>query len=147
MNQTMLIGKLSKCISSLILTIENENKLLKEGKLSSISPIIEKKMVNLQEFDQIQYELEDLLRNSGINKNDPNLLKLKNLFTKLNQTNYENDLLLKTNIEVSHMLIESYKNTKKEITVNQFGYNNRGQNIAPANLERVMPPVSLNSKV
>lgn len=146
-SQNTLIVRLTKCLSSLISIIEHENNLLENGAVSNIEAVILKKVNGLKEFNDIDHDLKEFLKSNEINKADPALPKLKELFIRMEDLNRQNEILLRVNIEVSDKIVEIYKNSRTQDTLRKLGYNNQGSMTASKHLEKVMPSISLNNKV
>lgn len=146
-DQGTFIVRLTKCLTSLISIVEQENNLLEKGAVSNLEAVILKKVDGLKEFNDIDHDLKEFARTNEIDKTDAALLKLKGLFVRMEELNRQNEILLRTNIEVSDKIVEIYKNSRTQDTIRKFGYDSQGSVTASKNLEKVMPSISLNNKV
>jgi flagellar biosynthesis/type III secretory pathway chaperone len=146
-DQNTFVVRLTKCLSSLISIVEQENNLLEKGAVSNLEAVILKKVDGLKEFNDIDNDLKEFSRTNEIDKTDAALLKLKGLFVRMEELNRQNEILLRTNIEVSDKIVEIYKNSRTQDTIRKFGYDSQGSVTASKNLEKVMPSISLNNKV
>jgi flagellar biosynthesis/type III secretory pathway chaperone len=146
-DQSTFIVRLTKCVTSLISIIEQENNLLEKGAISNLEAVILKKVAGLKEFNDIEHDLKEFARTNEIDRADGALLKLKELFARMEELNRQNEILLRTNIEVSDKIVEIYKNSRTQDTIRKFGYDSQGSVTATKNLEKVMPSISLNNKV
>jgi flagellar biosynthesis/type III secretory pathway chaperone len=147
LSQNDIISKLTKCMVPLIAAIEQENVLLEKGTVSKVEPIVLKKINLIKEFSSLEEDLLLFLKTNKIDESDPAFNKLKDLFPKMEAVSKLNEILLKTNIEIGDKIVELYKNTHTQDTINQFGYNNKGAVSASKDLEKVMPSITLNNKV
>jgi hypothetical protein len=145
--QASIIKKLSKAAVPLADAIRSENKVLESGNLSLLEEACEKKVKYLQEFSDAQEELENFMKSNQIDKTDPALLKLKEVFLEIDEINKRNDILLRANIEASNKIIEFYKEAQKSKVTKNYGYNSQGNIVVSKDLEKVMPSISLNNKI
>ena len=145
--QASIIKKLSKAAVPLADAIRSENKVLESGNLSLLEEACEKKVKYLQEFSDAQEELENFMKSNQIDKTDPALLKLKEVFLEIDEINKRNDILLRANIEASNKIIEFYKEAQKSKVTKNYGYNSQGNIVVSKDLEKVMPAISLNNKI
>jgi hypothetical protein len=144
---TQLLKSMLLDINSIVELIEKENKLIEQRQLSSLAPIIEKKIQITEGLDNKTISLKAM----GVDFKDQEykkiLSKIEASYLKFNEVNYINAVLLKSSMEVSKMIIDMQKRNQVNKTVEQFGYNKDGKNSAMTNLEKVVPSMSLNSKV
>ena len=145
--QASIIKKLSKAAVPLADAIRSENKVLESGNLSLLEEACEKKVKYLQEFSDAQEELENFMKSNQIDKTDPALLKLKEVFLEIDEINKRNDILLRANIEASNKIIEFYKEAQKSKVTKNYGYNSQGNIVVSKDLEKIMPSISLNNKI
>ena len=145
--QASIIKTLSKAAVPLADAIRSENKVLESGNLSLLEEACEKKVKYLQEFSDAQEELENFMKSNQIDKTDPALLKLKEVFLEIDEINKRNDILLRANIEASNKIIEFYKEAQKSKVTKNYGYNSQGNIVVSKDLEKVMPSISLNNKI
>jgi flagellar biosynthesis/type III secretory pathway chaperone len=147
LTQGGVISVITKSLKELLVIIEKENELLKIGKVSAIAAVIEEKVASLKKFNNAQINIENYARQGGeFDAETPVMLSLKGLFAKLDELNRDNEVLIKSNLEVSEKIVEMYKNNKTQETLRQFGYNKEG-NIAGGKIEKIMPSIGLNNKV
>ncbi|RUP42026.1 MAG: hypothetical protein EKK63_03015 [Acinetobacter sp.] len=147
-NQEHVINEVIKALKNLIVVVDKENQSLRMGKVSAIKNIIEEKVAALQDFTNSQNIIENFLRQGGTFNQESSLIKkLQNLFAELSVVNRENDVLIRSNLEVSNILVEMYKENKTGEIIRQFGYNKDGKVSVAANVAHVMPSIGLNNKV
>ena len=147
LTQAGVISAITKSLKELLVVIEKENGLLKIGKVSAIAVVVEEKVASLKKFNDAQIDIENYARQGGqFDAGTPAMLKLKELFTKLDELNRDNEVFIRSNLEVSEKIVEMYKDSKTQATLRQFGYNKDG-NIAGGKIEKIMPSIGLNSKV
>lgn len=147
LTQSMVTKQLSRATLPLIAAIKAENAVLESGKLSSLADIFEKKIQCLQGFHDAEHVLDTFLKSNKIDKTDPALVKLREIFLELEKVNGRNDILLRANIEASSKIIEFYKEAQKNKLTQNYGYNNQGSIAVAKNIEKVMPATSLNDRV
>ncbi len=147
LTQGSIVKKLSKAASLLVNAIKAENEILESGNLSVLEETCEKKVKHLQELDIAQRELVEFMKFEQIDKTDPALVKLKEIFLEVDEVNKKNDILLRANIEASNKIIEFYKEAQKSKVTKNYGYNSQGNIVASKDLEKVMPAISLNNKI
>jgi flagellar biosynthesis/type III secretory pathway chaperone len=148
MNQGAVISNITKAIKDLIVVIEKENDLLRVGQVSAISAIVEEKVEALHKFNEAQVTVEEYARSGEkFDKNSTLMLKLKELFGVLNKLNRDNDILIRSNLEVSNKIVEIYKESRAQETLRQFGYNKDGKVSVAGKIDKVMPSIGLNNKV
>lgn len=146
--QKPIINKAAKNTATLIDVLENENNILKKGMVFEATKILlQKKVAAIEGFEKLEQELEKFAKSNNIDKTDPALKKLQAMFNRVKELGNENEILLQANINVNNKIIEQYQENCSISTVKQFGYNNEGVVPAAKNLEKVMPSISLNSKV
>ena len=87
-----------------------ENGLLKIGKVSAIAVVVEEKVASLKKFNDAQIDIENYARQGGeFDAGTPAMLKLKELFTKLDELNRDNEVFIRSNLEVSEKIVEMFK--------------------------------------
>lgn len=147
-NQEHVINEVIKALKNLIFVVDKENQSLRIGKVSALKNIIEEKVTALQAFTNSQNIIENFLRQDGTFKQESSSMnKLQKLLAELSVVNRENDVLIRSNLEVSNILVEMYKENKTDEIIRQFGYNKDGKVSVAANVAHVMPSIGLNSKV
>lgn len=147
LTHSSIVKKLTKSASLLLEAIKFENKVLESGNLSALEEACEKKAKCLQEFSDAQEELVDFTKVGEVDKSDPALPHLKELFLEIEAVNKKNDILLRANIEASNKIIEFYKEAQKNKVTKSYGYNSQGTVTVSKDLEKVMPSISLNNKI
>lgn len=147
LNQREIVSKLTKSLKDLIAIIEQENVLLKAGKISNINVVVEKKVDAIAKFNEAQNDVEDYAKAGGqFDQQSSALKKLKDLFFKLDLAKKDNEILIRSNLEVSDQMIEMYKENKAQETMRQFGYNKDG-NVSTDKVKNAMPSVGYSNKV
>ena len=147
LSQREIISKLTKSFKDLIAIIEQENDLLKAGKISNINVVVEKKVDAIAKFNEAQNDVEDYAKAGGqFDQQSSALKKLKDLFSKLDLAKKDNEILIRSNLEVSDQMIEMYKENKAQETMRQFGYNKDG-NVSTDKVKNAMPSVGYSNKV
>lgn len=142
-----VVSKITKSLKGLIAIIEQENTLLKAGQISNINIVIEKKVSAIAKFNGAQNDVEDYAKTGGqFDQNSSALKKLKDLFSKLELVKKDNEILIRSNLEVSDQMIEMYKENKTQETMRRYGYNKDG-NISPDKVKNSMPSVGYSNKV
>ena len=68
------------------------------------------------------------------------------MFFKLDLAKKDNEILIRSNLEVSDQMIEMYKENKAQETMRQFGYNKDG-NVSTDKVKNAMPSVGYSNKV
>lgn len=148
LTESSIISNLTKTLKELIEVIKKENELLKIGKVSAIHDVVEEKTCALKKFNDTQIDVEDFVKQGGkFDRSSAAMTKLKGLFDEMNTLNKKNEVLIRSNLEVSDKIVEMYKASKTQETLRQFGYNKDGQVTASGNIEKVMPAIGLNNKV
>ena len=82
-----IVKRLSKAAVPLLEAIKFENKVLESGNLSLLEEACEKKVKYLQEFSDAQEELAEFMKYGEIDKSDPSLPRLKEVFLDIEETN------------------------------------------------------------
>ena len=147
LSQREIVSNLTKSLKELIAIIEQENALLKAGKISNINVVVEKKVDSIAKFHEAQNDVEDYAKAGGqFDQQSSALKKLKDLFSKLDLAKKDNEILIRSNLEVSDQMIEMYKENKAQETMRQFGYNKDG-NVSTDKVKNAMPSVGYSNKV
>lgn len=147
LTQNAVISAVTKSLKELLVIIEKENGLLEIGKVSAIAVVVEEKVAALKKFNDAQIDVENYARQGGeFDASTSAMNKLKELFAKLNELNKDNEVLIRSNLEVSEKIVDMYKDSKTRETLRQFGYNKDGH-IAGGKIEKIMPSIGLNNKV
>lgn len=147
LSQREVVSNLTKSLKDLISIIEQENVLLKAGKISNINVVVEKKVDAIAKFNEAQNDVEDYAKAGGqFDQQSSALKKLKDLFPKLDLAKKDNEILIRSNLEVSDQMIEMYKENKAQETMRQFGYNKDG-NVSTDKVKNAMPSVGYSNKV
>lgn len=147
LSEKEVVSKITKSLKELITIIEQENILLKAGQISNINTVVEKKVNAIAKFNDAQNDVEDYAKMGGqFDQNTSALKKLKVLFSKLEVVKKDNEILIRSNLEVSDQMIEMYKANKAQETMRQYGYNKDG-NISTDKIKNAMPSVGYSNKV
>lgn len=147
-SQSTVISSMTQALRNLIAVIEKENTFLKNGTVSAIGDVAEEKISALQKFNDTQELAEDYVRMGGkFDKNSASMAKLRELLSQLNKLNYDNDVLIKANLEVSNTLVEIFKDIKTKETLRNYGYNKDGKVSVAGKIDKVMPSIGLNNKI
>ncbi len=147
LSEKEVVSKITKSLKELIIIIEQENILLKAGQISNINTVVEKKVNAIAKFNDAQNDVEDYVKMGGqFDKNTSALKKLQDLFSKLEVVKKDNEILIRSNLEVSDQMIEMYKANKAQETMRQYGYNKDG-NISTDKIKNAMPSVGYSNKV
>ncbi len=147
-SQNTVINSMTQALKNLITVIEKENSFLKNGTVSAIGDVAEEKISALQKFNNTQELAEDYVRMGGkFDKNATSMTKLQELLSQLNKLNYDNDVLIKANLEVSNTLVEIFKDIKTKETLRSYGYNKDGKVSVAGKIDKVMPSIGLNNKI
>jgi flagellar biosynthesis/type III secretory pathway chaperone len=147
-SQNTVINSMTQALKNLIAVIEKENSFLKDGKVSAIRDVAEEKISALQKFNGTQELAEDYVKMGGkFDKNAASITKLQELLLQLNKLNYDNDVLIKANLEVSNTLVEIFKDMKTKETLRSYGYNKDGKVSVAGKIDKVMPSIGLNNKI
>lgn len=147
-SQSVVVSNITKALKDLIIIIEKENSLLKVGQVSAIDAVIEEKVDALHKFNEAQFVVEEYIRsNQKFDRDSLPMVKLKELFSKLNELNRDNEILIRSNLEVSNKIVEIYKESRTQETLRQFGYNKDGKVSVAGKIDKVMPSIGLNDKV
>ena len=147
LNEREVVSKIAKSLKDLIAIIEQENTLLKAGQISNINAVVEKKVDTIAKFNEAQNDVEDYAKAGGqFDQNSSALKKLKDLFSKLEIVKKDNEILIRSNLEVSDQMIEMYKENKAQETMRQYGYNKDG-NVSADKVKNAMPSVGYSNKV
>lgn len=148
MSQAAAINNITKATNELIFVIKKENALLAAGQSSAIKNVIEEKVDALCKFNAAQSTIDSYLKQGlKFDKDYPPAVKLMELFNTLDQLNQQNDVLIRSNLEVSNIFVEIYKETRAQEALRQFGYNKQGKVSVDGKIEKVMPAIGLNNKV
>ena len=117
-NQEHVINEVIKALKNLIFVVDKENQSLRIGKVSALKNIIEEKVTALQAFTNSQNIIENFLRQDGTFKQESSSMnKLQKLLAELSVVNRENDVLIRSNLEVSNILVEMYKENKTDVAL------------------------------
>lgn len=147
LSEKEVVSKITKSLKELITIIEQENILLKAGQISNINIVVEKKVNAIAKFNDAQNDVEDYAKMGGqFDQNTSALEKLKVLFSKLEVVKKDNEILIRSNLEISDQMIEMYKANKAQETMRQYGYNKDG-NISTDKIKNAMPSVGYSNKV
>lgn len=147
LSEKEVVSKITKSLKELITIIEQENILLKAGQISNINTVVEKKVNAIAKFNDAQNDVEDYAKMGGqFDQNTSALKKLQDLFSKLEVVKKDNEILIRSNLEVSDQMIEMYKANKAQETMRQYGYNKDG-NISTDKIKNAMPSVGYSNKV
>lgn len=147
-SQNAVINSMTQSLKNLIAVIEKENSFLKSGTVSAIGEIAEEKIFALQKFNDSQELAEDYVKRGGkFDKSATSMTKLQELLSQLNKLNYDNDVLIKANLEVSNTLVEIFKDIKTKETLRSYGYNKDGKVSVAGKIDKVMPSIGLNNKI
>ena len=123
MSQSAVVSNITKATKDLIAVIEKENALLEVGEVSAIEIIVEEKVDALHKFNEAQFVVEEYVRTGQkFDRDSLPMVKLKDLFGALNGLNRDNDILIRSNLEVSNKIIEIYNKSRTQETLRQFGY-------------------------
>ena len=148
MSQAAVVSNITKALKDLIAVIEKENALLKVGQVSAIDVVVEAKVDALHKFNEAQFVVEEYVRTGQkFDRDSLPMVKLKDLFSALNGLNRDNDILIRSNLEVSNKIIEIYNKSRTQETLRQFGYNKDGKVSVAGKIDKVMPSIGLNDKV
>jgi flagellar biosynthesis/type III secretory pathway chaperone len=110
LTQSGVISAITKSLKELLVVIEKENGLLKIGKVSAIAVVVEEKVASLKKFNDAQIDIETYARQWGqFDADTPVMVKLKELFAKLDELNRDNEVFIRSNLEVSEKIVEMYK--------------------------------------
>jgi len=123
MSQSAVVSNITKATKDLIAVIEKENALLEVGEVSAIEIIVEEKVDALHKFNEAQFVVEEYVRTGQkFDRDSLPMVRLKDLFGTLNGLNRDNDILIRSNLEVSNKIIEIYNKSRTQETLRQFGY-------------------------
>ena len=123
MSQSAVVSNITKATKDLIAVIEKENALLEVGEVSAIEIIVEEKVDALHKFNEAQFVVEEYVRTGQkFDRDSLPMVRLKDLFGTLNGLNRDNDILIRSNLEVSNKIIEIYNKSTTQETLRQFGY-------------------------
>ena len=123
MSQSAVVSNITKATKDLIAVIEKENALLEAGEVSAIEIIVEEKVDALHKFNEAQFVVEEYVRTGQkFDRDSLPMVRLKDLFGTLNGLNRDNDILIRSNLEVSNKIIEIYNKNRTQETLRQFGY-------------------------
>jgi|GEM_PF-3150981 len=123
MSQSAVVSNITKATKDLIAVIEKENALLELGEVSAIEIIVEEKVDALHKFNEAQFVVEEYVRTGQkFDRDSLPMVRLKGLFGTLNGLNRDNDILIRSNLEVSNKIIEIYNKSRTQETLRQFGY-------------------------
>lgn len=148
MSQAAVVSNITKALKDLIAVIEKENALLKVGQISAIDVVVEAKVDALHKFNEAQFVVEEYVRTGQkFDRDSLPMVKLKDLFGVLNELNRNNDILIRSNLEVSNKIVEIYKESRTQETLRQFGYNKDGKVSVAGKIDKVMPSIGLNDKI
>ena len=142
-----LFKSMDSNIGSLIALFTKENKLLEQAQIPNIPNLLEKKTDLFQKLWSVQDTIKAILDENIIEKNAKLLEKVKANYQNLQGLIQNNEILLRSNIEVSSKIIDIYQKMKIKETIDKSGYDNTGKISALKKLEKIMPSVSLNNKI
>lgn len=149
-NINILLNSLLSHIDSFIIFLKKENKLLLQGDVNNAAKMLDKKHEILVNFQNIESELHSSLQEHDI-ANDQQVKgmfeKVKIKYNSLRDLMQENEILLRSNIEIGEKIVEIYNSSRVDQLVNQYGYNKDGQIAAAQNLEKIMPAINVNNKI
>ena len=147
LNQRGVVNGITKSLKDLIAIIEKENASLKVGQISNIAMVVEQKVEAISKFNEAEHDVEDYAKAGGqFDQNSAAMKKLKELFSKLDIVKKDNEILIRSNLEVSDQMIEMYKENKTQETMRLYGYNKDG-NVSSEKVKNSMPSVGLNNRV
>ena len=147
LSQREVVSKITKSLKDLITIIEQENTSLKVGQISNINAVVEKKVGAIAKFNEAQNDVENYAKAGGqFDQQSSALKKLKDLFSKLDLAKKDNEILIRSNLEVSDQMIEVHKENKAQEAMRQFGYNKDG-NVSTDKVKNAMPSVGYSNKV
>lgn len=147
LSEREVVSRITKSLGDLIAVIEQENTSLKAGQISNINLVVEKKVDAIAKFNDAQNDVENYAKAGGqFDQNSYGLKKLKDLFSKLELAKKDNEILIRSNLEISDQMIEIYKENKTQETMRQYGYNKDG-NISADKVKNAMPSIGYSNKV
>ncbi len=147
LSQSAVVSKITKSLKDLVAILDKENDTLKNGQISNIDMVVEQKVDAISKFNDAQHDIEDFVKVGGeFDQNSSSMKKLKELFSKLDIAKRDNEILIRSNLEVSDQMIEMYKENKTQETMRQYGYNKDG-NVSSEKVKNTMPSVGLNNRV
>lgn len=147
LSQSAVVSKITKSLKDLVAILDKENAALKNGQISNIDMVVEQKVDAISKFNDAQHDIEDFVKAGGeFDQNSSSMKKLKELFSKLDIAKRDNEILIRSNLEVSDQMIEMYKENKTQETMRQYGYNKDG-NVSSEKVKNTMPSVGLNNRV
>jgi DNA-directed RNA polymerase subunit H (RpoH/RPB5) len=149
-NINVILNSLLISIDSFIIFLKKENKLLLQGDVNNAAKMLDKKYEILVNFQKIESDLHSSLQEHDI-INDQQAKemfeKAKIKYNSLHDLMQENEILLRSNIEIGEKIMEIYNSSRVNQLVNQYGYNKDGQIAAAQNLEKIMPAININNKI
>ena len=146
-SDNIVIIKIIKALKKLIDVFEKENIALKQGQVSDINIVIEEKILAIEEFTTAQIDIEGFLQKGGIfNKESVIMKKLEQLFIKLDQVRAQNEILVRSNLEVSNIITQIYKDNKMKEAVSKYGYDENGK-VSVEKAQNIATCFSLNNRV
>ena len=147
LSEREVVSRITKSLGDLIAVIEQENTSLKAGQISNINLVVEKKVDAIAKFNDAQNDVENYAKAGGqFDQNSYGLNKRKDLFSKLELAKKDNEILIRSNLEISDQMIEIYKENKTQETMRQYGYNKDG-NISADKVKNAMPSIGYSNKV
>ena len=146
-NPKILINDITKILNNLVKVVSQENELLQIGLVSDIASAVQKKIALFETFHNLQMKLDMYITKGGkFDQNHPSMMKLKNLFNELNNLNQRNEILIKSNLEVSDNIVQIYKSHVKQYAIRQSAYNENGT-ILYNKIEKAIPAMGLNNEI
>lgn len=146
-SQKEVVSDLAKALKDLIDIIELENTALKEGRITSASGVVEKKVNAAAKFAEADRQVELYAKSGGaFDKDSSALKKVRELLAKFEDIKQENEILIKSGIEINENLMEMYKARKLKENARQYGYNKDG-NLASDKIKKFATSVGYNDKV
>ena len=122
LNQKEVTTNLSRALKELIEVIEQENSALKEGKLASMSGIVERKVNSASKFAEADRQVELYAKSGGkFDKDSSALKKIQDLLIRFEDIKQENEILIRSSIEVNEQLMDMYKAEKLKENARQYG--------------------------
>jgi len=134
-------------MTEIILLLHKENKFLMDGNQLSALKFASQKESLIEELASVEAIIRKKITPEAGQKNQAIINKIKTCHYKINEATERNDILLRVNMEVNNKFIDLYKSKCVKATIDNFGYDNDGKNTAIKKLEKVMPSISLNSRI
>lgn len=145
--QSDVVNKMIKSAQNMLRAIEDENKLLDQGKSSELQAAVQKKMEMLAEFNYAHSDLSEYKRIHKFDLTDPKIEKLKEVLNKIHHENKRNEFLLKVGMEVSEKIISFYKEGQIKKAIGRAGYSKDGKMNTSKDLARAMSTMGIGNKV